>query len=282
MPDAKQLPHLIKLLEDTSSDVRHGISQAFAEFGNNLNGALSLMSTPPDAVQRHIIHALLSESLREVLRKKWTSWFDLEDPYERLETAFSLLSHFQSGVTRPFEVTNLLDTLADEYGGDFDKITVRNLAQYLFKVKGLRGVAPAHYYHPSNSDLVSVIETRRGSPISLSVIYILVGHRLGLSVHGCNFPGHFLCNVEEDGKPFAVDCFGGGRFYTHDEIAELHKEKEKELRNLLKQEATPKEIMARVLRNLDVAYEKNHQHDNAQLVTDLFALLASHKDRPTR
>jgi len=282
MPDVAQLPYLIKLLEDSSSDVRQGLSKAFAEFGNDLNDALSLMSAPPDAVERHMIHALLSESLREVLRKKWTSWFDLEDPYERLETAFSLLSHFQSGVTRPFEVTKLLDTLADEYGGDFDKITARNLSKYLFKVKGLRGVAPAHYYHPSNSDLIAVIETRRGSPISLSVIYILVGHRLGLSVHGCNFPAHFLCNVEEDGKPFAVDCYGGGRFYTHDEIVELHKDKEKELRYLLKQEATPEEIIARVLRNLYAAYEKTDQHDNAQLVTDLFARLANHKDRPIR
>ena len=57
------------------------------------------------------------------------------------------------------------------------------------------------------------------------------------------------------------------------------KEKEGELRGLLADAASPEEIVARVLRNLDVAYEKAEQHDDARLVSDLFTLLASHKDR---
>jgi hypothetical protein len=280
MPDAEQLPHLMKLLEDTSPDVRQGLSKAFARFGPALGPALDHLSPPPGDVERHMIHALLSDSRRETLRKKWTSWFNDRDPYRRLESAFSLLSNFQSGVTRRHDVGVMLDALAAQYGGDFEEITVRNLAESLFKIRGLRGVAPAHYYHPSNSDLVAVMETRRGLPISLSVIYMLVGRRLGLTVRGCNFPGHFLCTVEENGEPFAVDCFGGGRFYTFSEMTELHKGKENELIDMLKREASPEEIMARVLRNLDVAYGKADQPENAQLVSDLFTRLASHKDRP--
>ena len=61
----------------------------------------------------------------------------------------------------------------------------------LFEVFGLRGNAE-DYYNPANSYLCDVLATRRGLPITLSLVYKLVAEGVGLEVHGVNAPGHFL------------------------------------------------------------------------------------------
>ena len=69
--------------------------------------------------------------------------------------------------------------------------TVIALNHYLFDELGFRGNA-ADYYDPRNSFLNDVLERRLGIPISLSVLYIAVGRRLGLPLEGVSFPSHFL------------------------------------------------------------------------------------------
>jgi regulator of sirC expression with transglutaminase-like and TPR domain len=70
------------------------------------------------------------------------------------------------------------------------------------------------YYNPRNSYLPCVLSTRRGIPITLTLLYKAVAGRLGLRVHGVNAPGHFLAGVEvedaEDGW-MLVDPYFGGR-----------------------------------------------------------------------
>ena len=55
-----------------------------------------------------------------------------------------------------------------------------------------------------------VIDRRMGIPISLSVLYLLLGLRLGLPVKGVGMPGHFLVKVDSSPPFLFVDCFNGG------------------------------------------------------------------------
>jgi regulator of sirC expression with transglutaminase-like and TPR domain len=68
------------------------------------------------------------------------------------------------------------------------------------------------YYHPRNSALSEVIATRRGLPITLSVIWMLVGERAGLPVDGLALPGHFIVQVGTD----PVDPFRRGQVMNRD------------------------------------------------------------------
>lgn len=70
-----------------------------------------------------------------------------------------------------------------------------HLHDVLFDVLEYRGNT-TDYYSPSNSYLPSVVNIRRGIPITLALIYKYVGAQLGLSVHGVNAPGHFMVAVE--------------------------------------------------------------------------------------
>lgn len=66
------------------------------------------------------------------------------------------------------------------------------------------------YYHPRNSRLSEVVERRRGLPILVTAVWMLVGRRAGVMVDGIAMPGHFIARV---GGPAGVlvDAFGGGR-----------------------------------------------------------------------
>lgn len=85
----------------------------------------------------------------------------------------------------------------------------RALAAYLFEEGGFRGNQD-DYYDPSNSFLNEVLERRTGIPITLSVVLIEIGRRLGLPLIGIGFPGHFLVGLEGTNEPLLLDPFFGG------------------------------------------------------------------------
>ena len=62
-----------------------------------------------------------------------------------------------------------------------------------------------------------MLESRRGIPITLCLIYKVVGERIGLEVEGINAPGHFLARVATDEGPMLVDPFFLGSVLTDDE-----------------------------------------------------------------
>jgi len=80
------------------------------------------------------------------------------------------------------------------------------LSDEMFVQQGFTGNA-TEYYDPRNSYLNEVIDRRRGIPISLAVVYLSVGRRLGMPVHGLNAPGHFLVRHGER----VLDPFARGR-----------------------------------------------------------------------
>lgn len=83
------------------------------------------------------------------------------------------------------------------------------LSEEVFVRQGFTGNA-TEYYDPRNSYLNEVIDRRRGIPISLAVVYLSIGRRLGMPVHGVNAPGHFLVRHGER----VLDPFAAGREVT--------------------------------------------------------------------
>ncbi len=116
-----------------------------------------------------------------------------------------------------------LDALADAIRprltrrGAADDVAL--VSAYLFEERGFRGNAE-DYYDPRNSFLNDVLARRRGIPITLSVLLMETAARLGLTVEGVGFPGHFLVRAAADGAPILFDPFFGGRAVGRDELLE--------------------------------------------------------------
>ncbi len=91
-----------------------------------------------------------------------------------------------------------------------------HLHEVLFEEESFVGNSD-DYYNPRNSYVPIVLETHKGIPITLTLIYKVVGERLGLHVEGINAPGHFMARVEDRGGAMLVDPFAGGRAMTEEE-----------------------------------------------------------------
>jgi len=84
------------------------------------------------------------------------------------------------------------------------------LRDYLHAACGFRGNRD-HYYDPENSFFSSVISRRSGIPVTLALVYMAMGRRLGLPLHGIGMPMHFLVSVRDGRELRYMDPFHGGR-----------------------------------------------------------------------
>ncbi len=102
------------------------------------------------------------------------------------------------------------------------------------------------YYNERNSILPCVLDSRKGIPVSLALVYIFVGQRAGAPVEGVNLPGHFL--ARHDGVLF--DPFHKGRILTRCDCEEILRRQNQRLEDWHLAAAKPRQMLARILANL--------------------------------
>ncbi len=96
----------------------------------------------------------------------------------------------------------------------------RILNRVLFHEFGFHG-NKEDYTDPLNSFLDQVLIRRKGLPVSLCMVYLLVAQRIGMQLEPVGLPGHFVVGCYTDSHPFFVDVFEGGRFLSTDEVFTL-------------------------------------------------------------
>ena len=94
--------------------------------------------------------------------------------------------------------------------------SIETLNTYLFDNLKFTGNAEA-YYDPRNSFLNEVLDRRTGIPITISTVYLEVGWRLGMPLHGIGFPGHFLVKYSRAEGEIILDPFHRGSILTEEE-----------------------------------------------------------------
>ncbi len=113
-----------------------------------------------------------------------------------------------------------VETVRSRVRGRQPQALMAHLHEYLFEELGFAGNTE-DYYGSANSYLPVALQTKRGLPITLSLIYKVVAERLGLRAWGVGLPGHFLVGVDGGtsgaGSVMLVDAFDGGRILTRDE-----------------------------------------------------------------
>jgi len=156
---------------------------------------------------------------------------------------------------------------------------VEALNHSLFELERFRGNQES-YDDPRNSFLDEVLSSRRGLPITLSVLYVEIARRLGLDAHGIGFPGHFLAKIvdvgDAPGGEIIVDPFFA-RTLTLEDCAERLRAAagdEVELEKRWLRPATSREIYVRMLNNLKLLYLRQGDGLSALGCFDRVLLLA--------
>lgn len=212
---------------------------------------------------------LLSEHDAVWLEAEFRRW---REQRQGLERAMELIARTRYPRLEEGAISRRLDDLARELRPrlplDDSLKRLKAMAYCLHTVLGFHGNA-SEYYSPDNSLFNRVLDVRLGLPISLSVLYILLGRRLGLKIGGIGLPGHFVAALTATPAPIYFDPFHDGVILTPADLVQrvtaagytFHPEQLRQTSAL--------RIAQRTLANLETAYELRHDDDRALLIQRL-------------
>jgi len=255
-----QIKALIRLLSDEDERIVKTISGKLVEIGPPAVPLLQEAEIEQPEMARRIALVLdeirgsrLEEELRDLVAHP-------EDQMDLLQAGAFLIARYAYPGLDEAAYVRKLDEMAGEVRNRIGQRvsgeeTVKTLGRYLFIEQGFRG-NPKNYYEVDNSYLNRVIDRRTGIPISLSVLYLLVGKRLELPVFGIGMPGHFLVKFEADRYKVFVDCFNGGALLSERDCARFLMQAGYGFEERYLQKSSPRAILVRILKNLIPIYNK--------------------------
>lgn len=201
-------------------------------------------------------------SPRSPARERFRALVNVPDPVLPLAEAAACIAWEDQGVGAPDAVLRRLDTLATglqpRLAGLHDHHqVVAVMIAYLCDELGFRGNTD-DYHDPANSYLDRVLERYTGLPITLSVVYMEVGWRLGLPFAGVALPGHFIIRYGAPDGDIYIDPFNGGRLWSYadceQQITTAYGNSTPELIQHVMDPPTKRSILLRMLRNLKHTY----------------------------
>jgi regulator of sirC expression with transglutaminase-like and TPR domain len=214
-------------------------------------------------------------------RSKFAAAVARPEPEIDLATAALLVAAEEYPQLAPESYLRRLDEFAErvrdrQWDATAPVVVLQDLNRVLFEEEGFRGNVEA-YYDPRNSFLNDVLDRRVGIPITLSLIYLEVGWRLGLPLHGVNFPGHFLVRYDGEALRLLIDPFQGGRVRFEDEAQDLLDHVyggSVRMQPTFLRPADRKDILLRMLENLKATYLNARDDERALAALERILLLA--------
>ena len=149
------------------------------------------------------------------------------------------------------------------------------LRRYVFEDLGFRG-EQQDYYSPSNSLLHEVMQRRRGIPLTLSIVFMELGWRIGMPLVGVGFPGHFLVRLPVEPGDLLLDPYSEGRSLSRDDVRGLLEQATRgrmEFDEALLASISKRDMIARLLLNLKGAYLREQRDEEALAAVDRLLVL---------
>jgi regulator of sirC expression with transglutaminase-like and TPR domain len=147
------------------------------------------------------------------------------------------------------------------------------LRAYVFEELGFRGDRQ-DYYSPSNSLLHEVLERRRGIPLTLAIVMLEIGWRVGIPFEGVGFPGHFLVRLTGEPKDLLLDPYRRGMSVHEEDCRQMLKDATGgalQFEEELIASVGKRDMLERLLRNLKGAWLR--RGDDAQALAAVDRLL---------
>lgn len=135
------------------------------------------------------------------------------------------------------------------------------------------GANTKNFHAANNSFLNVVLDSKKGNPISLCVIYMWIAQKLGMPVYGVNLPNLFVLTYKKDELQFYINVFNKGLIFNKTDIDNYIAQLNLEPNDIYYQPCSNLEIVRRVLRNLIMAYEKAGDDSYKDELTNLIGSL---------
>jgi regulator of sirC expression with transglutaminase-like and TPR domain len=282
----QELAALVKLMDDQDAEISHIVNAKLDKAGVTLIPQLEeLWENSGDNEYRDKIEGLISNLYDDDVAGKLHHWYtqDSHDLMKMLVLVSRIKYPGLDGQNAHDFMGNIsTDAWINLYASAHDTDKVQVLNSVIFGKYGLHGDSET-YNHPDNSFITRMAETRKGNPITLSCLYIVVAHRLGLPVFGVNLPQHFvvaycnpgtvkisdyvkqnrILNRQDFGEVlFYINPFNQGKIFSKENLQTfLETIKVKPMQQFL-ETCSNTDIYLRILRNLH--YAMGEQNDTAK------------------
>jgi len=282
MPDAKaKLTSVLKLLDDESAEIQRILQNQLRENALEILINKNSYRTGLEKVNQTQFDILLGGLHVEITTQAFKNLFcnALEDV--DLESAILIISYWNDPTVNCAELRQELDRMSKSISTNLPKTGhplafIDHISHYLFREFSISGNTE-DYYNPDNSFLDKLLETKKGIPITIGILYMLISTRLGLPVYGVPLPGHFILKFHNDEDEIFFDPFYEGKVYSRQMCYRYLLDVNAENREQILNGCLNFDIVTRVLKNLHLVYS-SYQYDSEKIkqIESFLELLESH------
>ncbi len=273
-----QLVHLVQLLDDTDARMQEIVHQQLLNHSLQLivNRSQLLPQLSSDALER--LHRFFLENRDQLVLHALQQLLHRPGDELDLEKSMTLLSFWNDPLVDYQEIHESLNRLAAEIAtflpsSGHPLVFLDHINFVFFNRYKFQG-NQTDYYNADNLFIDRVLKTRKGLPVSLGIVYLLIAQRLQLPIFGVSMPMHFLLKFYNGEDEIFFDVFNEGKIYSREECLRfLHNARHENPEGVLKG-AEPLEIFSRVLKNLRIIYASYYPDtDKHAFINDVIKLV---------
>lgn len=257
--DKKEIKALVSLLDDEDSEVATLVEQKIRSLGRDIIPFLETEwegSFSPIAQRR--IEELIHDLQLSVMIERLTEWKN-GGALDLLEGMWIVATYQYPdlGLEKlQTEIDQLRYRVWEQFGEEGTPVEqVKTMNGVFYGTLGF-GANTKNFHSASNSMINVVLESRRGNPITLCVIYLLIARKLNIPVYGVNLPNLFVLTYKKGKTQFYINVFNRGIIFSKTDIDHYITQLNLSQKESFYQPCSNLEIIQRVLRNLILSYEK--------------------------
>ena len=260
-----EIDALISLLDDPDEIVYSSIKERLLSIGHE---AIPELEAAWENSFEPIIQNRIENIIHHIQFKKIAVELNLwaKSPKQNLLQGVLLIAKYQYPDLNEDKITKQLEQIKQDVWLELnnnltalEKIKVIN--HILFDIHNFSGNT-AHYHAPQNSYINNVLESKKGNPLSLSILYIIIAQELRIPVYGINLPEHFVLGYidlspdQSVNVLFYINAFSKGAVFSKKEIDLFLQQLKVPPYPSFYKPCSNLEVITRLLRNLIYSYEK--------------------------
>jgi regulator of sirC expression with transglutaminase-like and TPR domain len=253
-----ELKALITLAADDDPEVSGHAKGVLKNYGtDSLPNLETIWESLNTVDEQSVLENIIYEIQYDELFKEFSYW--VAQP-QNLTKGLNLVAKTAYPNLNDTQIHQQLEQLYYECWVDFkpelhptDQIQVLNGS--FFHKLGFRG-NKKNFYAPENNFISDVLTNKKGNPISLSVLYMLIGRKLGIPLFGVNLPNLFVLLYKNAHFEFYINVFNHGTIFERSDIDQYLLQLQVSAEPKYYEACTNDEIVLRMLRNLSFSYRK--------------------------
>jgi regulator of sirC expression with transglutaminase-like and TPR domain len=277
MSASRELYALYSLLDDPQASVQSAVRERILALGEDVVAGLRELTEVHGNLHQDVVHDLVNEIRTTMaIRRLEREFSGPDEPVDLEEGAFILAKYGFPEIS-----TDVYHKRLDEMAADTRVLagaraapldTFMKMRSYLFSDLGFIGNRE-DYYNPHNSFINKVIDYRKGIPITLSMLLLTLGSRLGITLNGIGMPMHFLVQYDDGSRMFFVDAFNSGIIITRDQCRLMLSSSGIRLTPEMLSPVASRDIIERMWRNLYLAYQQQGDAEETARVADILTYI---------